>query len=156
MSLISYEAAVENLAGQLVRKNYAHPTFMAETAVWLEACGYPGLKELEQALADPVQEFKLARTVLGLDLRNISCALIGEQVLADVLKNGRVYLRNVRHGLFLLAGSVQHNFGIGCPIDPAFALGGQRGKNPYREKLEIAKRDGLQLDDHIWQKMMET
>ncbi len=155
MTLISYNDAVEKLSDRLVQKNHSNAAFMAETAIWLEACGYAGLQELSQALADAPQEFKLVRTVLGLDLHNISCALIGDQVVADVLKNGRVYLRNVRHGLFLLAGSVQHNFGIGCPIDPAFALGGQRGKNPYREKLEVAQRDGLQVDDGIWQTLVE-
>ena len=156
MTQIAYHDAVHMLETRLAAKGHNNASFMAESAIWLEACGYPGLKELDQALADPVQEFKLARTVLGLDLRNISCALIGDQIVADVRKNGRVYLRNVRHGLFLLAGSVQHNFGIGCPIDPAFALGGQRGKNPYREKLELAERDGLNLDDPLWQKLMEA
>ena len=155
MSHFAYDEAEGKLAAKLANKKYTNATFMAEAAIWLEACGYAGLQELSQALADAPQEFKLARTVLGLDLRNISCALIGDQVVYDVLKNGRVYLRNVRHGLFLLAGSVQHNFGIGCPIDPAFALGGQRGKNPYREKLEAAAQDGLQLDDSLWQKLME-
>ncbi len=155
MTQIAYDTAVQKLTDQLVQQNYSNATFMAETAIWLEACGYAGLQELSQALTDAPQEFKLARTVLGLDLRNISCVLIGDQVVYDVLKNGRVYLRNVRHGLFLLASSVQHNFGIGCPIDPAFALGGQRGKNPYREKLEMAKRDGVQLENSLWQKLME-
>ena len=156
MTQIAYADAVHKLETKLAAQSHGNASFMAQSAIWLEASGYPGLKELDQALADPVQEFKLARTVLGLDLRNISCALIGDQVVADVRKNGRVYLRNVRHGLFLLAGSVQHNFGIGCPIDPAFALGGQRGKNPYREKLELAERDGLNLDDPLWQKLMEA
>lgn len=156
MMQISYDDAVQKLELQLAGKNYSNATFMAETAIWLEACGYAGLQELSQALADAPQEFKLSRTVLGLDLRNISCAIIGDQVLADVVKNGRVYLRNVRHGLFLLAGSVHHNFGIGCPIDPAFALGGQRGKNPYKEKMELAKRDGLQLDEGLWLALMEN
>ena len=155
MTQIAYDDAVQKLTDRLVQKNYSNAAFMSETAIWLEACGYAGLQELSQALSDAPQEFKLARTVLGLDLQNISCALIGDQIVSDVLKNGRVYLRNVRHGLFLLAGSVQYNFGIGCPIDPAFALGGQRGKNPYREKLELAKRDGLELDDHHWQTVME-
>ncbi len=156
MMQISYDDAVQKLTQSLTHKNNANAAYMAETAIWLEACDYAGLQELSQALSDvPPQKFKLTRTVLGLDLQNISCALIGDQVVADVLKNGRVYLRNVRHGLFLLAGSVQHNFGIGCPIDPAFALGGQRGKNPYREKLELANRDGLRLDDSLWQTLVE-
>ncbi len=153
---ISYDDAVLALAESAARKGHANSRFIAETTIWLEACGYAGLQELSQALADPRQEFVLARSVLGLDLRNISCALIGDQVLADAVKNGRVYLRNVRHGLFLLAGSVQHNIGIGCPVDPAFALGGQRSKNPYKEKLEIARRDGLQLNDQLWRSIMES
>lgn len=155
MTQIAYDTAVQKLTDQLVQQNYSNATFMAETAIWLEACGYAGLQELSQTLTDAPQEFKLARTVLGLDLQNISCVLIGDKVVYDVLKNGRVYVRNVRHGLFLLAGSVQHNFGIGCPIDPAFALGGQRGKNPYKEKIELAHRDGVELDEELWLALME-
>jgi hypothetical protein len=61
-----------------------------------------------------------------------------------------VFLRNVRHGLYLLPLAVEANIGIGCPIDPAFALGGERSKNPYGEKLEIAARDGVTIDDELW------
>jgi hypothetical protein len=50
----------------------------------------------------------------------------------------------------LLPLSVEANFGIGCPVDPAFALGGERSKNPYIEKLEIATRDGVNVDDDLW------
>ena len=67
-------------------------------------------------------------------------------------QNGRAFLRNVRHGLYLLPFSVRANIGIGCPIDPAFALGGLRAKNPYGEKLEAAARNGLAVDDGLWQR----
>jgi hypothetical protein len=56
----------------------------------------------------------------------------------------------VRHGLYLLPGSVLGNYGIGCPVDPAFALGGERHKNPYAEKRAAAARDGLDIDDALW------
>ena len=152
---ISYDDAMRLLGDRLADKGYMNAQFMARSTVWLQACGYAGLGELAQALADDPQEFLLKRSVLGLDLHNISCALIGDQVLDDVLANGRVYLQNVRHGLFLLAGSVQHGIGIGCPVDPAFALGGERSKNPYEEKLSVAKRDGLQFDVTLWQSVTE-
>ena len=61
-----------------------------------------------------------------------------------------MFLRNVRHGLYLLPLSVEANFGIGCPVDPAFALGGERHKNPYAEKLDIAAREGVIVDDDLW------
>ena len=67
-------------------------------------------------------------------------------------QNGRAFLRNVRHGLYLLPFSVRANIGIGCPIDPAFALGGLRAKNPYGEKLEAAAAAGLAIDDALWQR----
>lgn len=156
MTHLAYTEAIEILSQRLAARGHGDAAFMAETTIWLEACGYAGLHDLHQALADPVKEFVLARTALGIDLRNISCAIIGQQVLADAAKNGRVYLRNVRHGLFLLAGSVKLNIGIGCPIDTTFALGGQRGKNPYTDKLELARRDGVHLDDELWQALMET
>ena len=67
-----------------------------------------------------------------------------------VAKHGRIFLRNVRHGLYLLPLSVEANIGIGCPVDPAFALGGERHKNPYEEKLETALRDDVTVDDELW------
>ena len=91
----------------------------ARNCAWLEACGYPGLKLLQE-----VQQY--------------------------VKAHGRVFLRNVRHGLYLLPLAVGANIGIGCPVDPSFALGGERSKNPYAEKLEIAARDGIAVDDALW------
>jgi hypothetical protein len=56
----------------------------------------------------------------------------------------------VRHGLYLVPLAVEANIGIGCPVDPAFALGGERSKNPYSEKLELAAREGVAVDDELW------
>jgi hypothetical protein len=64
--------------------------------------------------------------------------------------HGRVFLRNVRHGLYLLPFSVKLNIGIGCPVDPAFALGGERSKNPYVEKLAFAEAGGIAVDEALW------
>jgi hypothetical protein len=50
----------------------------------------------------------------------------------------------------LLPLAVEANIGIGCPVDPAFALGGERHKNPYSEKLELAVRDGVTVDNELW------
>ncbi|MBL8907810.1 MAG: hypothetical protein JNM20_14150, partial [Rhizobiales bacterium] len=48
--------------------------------------------------------------------------------------------------------TVRANIGIGCPVDPAFALGGERTKNPYAEKLATAYAQGLSVDDTVWAK----
>jgi hypothetical protein len=122
----------------------------AKNCAWLEACGYPGIKLLLAALADERRSLTFAVDAIGLDLQNVSCVFLGPALADHVAKHGRVFLRNVRHGLYLLPLSVEANIGIGCPVDPAFALGGERGKNPYVEKLEIAARDGVAVDDDLW------
>ena len=104
-------------------------TAAAETAwaaVWLEACGYSGVKLLDEALAGERRSIVLARDALGLDLHNVSCAFLAPAIMRDVAANGRVFLRNVRHGLFLLPFAVKANIGIGCPVDPGFALGDRK------------------------------
>ena len=143
------------LALQLGKSGFEDAQGAATSALWLQACDYPGLALLKESLSDQSPPFQLLRDTLGLDLHSISCARIGHLVVADVLANGRVFLRNVRHGLFLVRPSVDHNFGIGCPVDPGFALGGERSKNPYVEKLDAAKRDGLEVDDDLWQSLMQ-
>ncbi len=118
---------------------------------FLEAVGYPGLTIMTEALADPKREIDLGKDLLGLDLQNCSCVFIADRVNSLIVEHGRMFLRNVRHGLYLLPGSVRGNYGIGCPVDPAFALGGERGKNPYVEKLEAAARHGVEVDESVWQ-----
>jgi hypothetical protein len=125
----------------------------AENCAWLEAVGYPGLTLLAEALNDPRSHVDLERDALGLDLENVSCVFIGPAVAAEVAQNGRAFLRNVRHGLYLVPASVNGNFGIGCPVDPSFALGGERSKNPYSEKLDLAAQQGVGVDDAIWQSL---
>lgn len=115
---------------------------------WLEACGYPGLKLLREALSEPTTAWQANRDALGLDLANASCVWIGEAVVADVRQNGRAFLRNVRHGLYLLPFSVESRLAIGCPVDPAFALGGDRDKYPYAEKLAAAEA-GIEVSEDI-------
>jgi len=122
----------------------------AKSCAWLEACGYPGLKLLLEARADERQTLTLVPDAMGLDLQNVSCVFLGPAIADHVAKYGRVFLRNVRHGLYLLPFSVEANIGIGCPVDLAFALGGERHKNPYAEKLEIAARDGVTVDENLW------
>ncbi len=130
----------------------------AETAAncaWLQACGYPGVAQLLEALGDDRRELELKRDGMGLDLQNVSCVFLGPAILQNTLEAGRVFLRNVRHGLYLLPLSVAANIGIGCPVDPGFALGGERSKNPYGEMLEIAGRQGVSVNDGIWQALEE-
>jgi hypothetical protein len=101
---------------------------------------------LAEALGDQRLSFPLMRDVLGLDLRNVSCVYLAPAIANDVAKNGRAFLRNVRHGLYLVPFSVRDGMAIGCPVDPAFALGGVREKNPYTEKLAAACTNGLDVD----------
>jgi hypothetical protein len=128
---------------------------IAWATAWLEACGYTGVKLLAEALGDGRKALDLKRDALGLDLDHISCAFLAPAVLRDHDSNGRVFLRNVRHGLFLLPFAVRANIGIGCPIDPAFAFGGERHKNPYAEKLAQAEANGLEIDDALWTELMD-
>ena len=123
---------------------------IAWATVWLEACGYTGFKFLAEAMADERRTLELTRDALGLDLQNVSCAFLAPAILREVKANGRAFLRNVRHGLFLLPFSVKENIGIGCPVDPAFALGGERHKNPYGEKLALAEAEGIEVDEGVW------
>jgi hypothetical protein len=50
----------------------------------------------------------------------------------------------------MLPFTVRENIGLGCPVDPSFAVGGERHKNPYGEKLALATADGLEIDDEAW------
>ncbi len=124
---------------------------IAQSCAWLEACGYPGIKLLHEAVGDERKSLVLDPDAMGLDLQGVSCVFLGHAIDQYVQRNGRVFLRNVRHGLYLLPLSVAANIGIGCPIDLAFAYGGERTKNPYVEKLEAAMRDGVTIPDDLWQ-----
>lgn len=130
-----------------------HADFAAPACAFLEAVSYPGLKLLAEALEDPASSAALEKDLMGLDLHHVSCVFIGAEVERLREEHGRLFLRNVRHGLYLLPGSVNRNYGIGCPVDPGFALGGERSKNPYSEKLEISARDGVSVDDALWQSL---
>ena len=118
---------------------------------WLEACAYPGIAMLLEALDTTPKEARdpvLEPDVLGLDLRNISCMFLRAAHCPDGrASRGRLFLRNVRHGLYLVPFSVTADVGIGCPVDPAFALGGERTKNPYEEKLELARKAGISVPE---------
>lgn len=122
---------------------------------WLQACSYPGLEFLMEAIDTTQVEARnppLTPDSLGLDLLNISCVFLAPQLSMMVQERGRLFLRNVRHGLYLLPFSVRANIGIGCPVDPSFALGGERTKNPYEEKLAAARQTGITVAKHVWQR----
>jgi hypothetical protein len=125
----------------------------AKNCAWLEACGYPGIKLLLEARADDRRAVDLVPDAMGLDLQGVSCVFLGPAIAEHAASRGRVFLRNVRHGLYLLPLAVDVNIGIGCPVDPAFALGGERSKNPYAEKLEAAAREGVSVDEELWRTM---
>jgi len=122
---------------------------------WLEACGYPGLRMLVEALEETPREERrpsLEVDAMGLDLKNVSAVFSAPNVVDVAVAKGRLFLRNVRHGLYFLPFAVRADIGIGCPVDPAFALGGERTKNPYAEKLAAAYAQGMTVDDGVWAK----
>jgi hypothetical protein len=124
---------------------------IAANCAWLESVAYPGLKILKEALGDTERTRTLEKDLMGLDLGNVSCVFIADDVHRQIAEHGRLFLRNVRHGLYLLPGSVAGNYGIGCQVDPNFPLGGERSKNPYDAKRELAFRDGVEVDEALWQ-----
>jgi hypothetical protein len=156
MTLRSLED-IEELARSLCVENAQSEIaeFAASACGWLHACGYQGLPLLKEALADDVQSLSLVRDSLGLDLHNVSCVFLAPSLDTYVKQHGRVFLRNVRHGLFLVPQSVNNNYGIGCPVDPSFALGGERSKNPYEEKLAAARMVGVEIADEVWANLLE-
>ena len=123
---------------------------IAWATIWLEACGYSGVKLLGEALKDERRSLDLTRDALGIDLHHVSCAFLAPAIMREVAANGRAFLRNVRHGLYMLPFTVRANIGLGCPVDPSFAVGGERHKNPYVEKLDLAAQEGLEIDDAQW------
>ena len=147
LTISAAESAVKDV---LEARGMTTAAATAWAAVWLEACGYSGITLLAEALGDERRTLDLTRDALGLDLDNVSCAFLAPAIMRDISANGRAFLRNVRHGLFLLPFAVKANIGIGCPVDPGFALGGERHKNPYGEKLALAEANGLELDDTLW------
>ena len=144
---ISMTDLERRLAERLQAAGIAGAADIAWACAWLEACGYPGVKLLAEARDDGQTDRALVRDGLGFDLDQVSCVFLAPAIMRDVEANGRVFLRNVRHGLYLLPFAVRGNMGIGCPVDPAFALGGERTKNPYGEKLALAEANGLEVDD---------
>lgn len=148
-SVVELEAAVFRfLEASSVRTEDA--TGIAWACAWLEGCGYPGVAMLIEALGDERRGTDLARDAMGLDLKGLSCVWMAFRIMGEVADGGRVFLRNVRHGLYLLPFTVGAGVGIGCPVDPAFAVGGPRAGNPYTEKLAAAARDGIVVDDELW------
>ncbi len=129
------------------------PAGAAQACAFLESCAYPGIAQLLEALDDTRRELPLERDALGLDLQQVSCVFLAPGIEAEVVARGRAFLRNVRHGLYLVPLSVKLNIAIGCPVDPAFGLGGERTANPYAEKLADAARDGVDVDDELWRKL---
>jgi hypothetical protein len=122
---------------------------------WLEACGYPGLAMLVEAMEETPREQRrpsLETDAMGLDLKEVSAVFSAPNVVDMAVAKGRIFVRNVRHGLYFLPFTVRAGIGIGCPVDPAFAIGGERSKNPYAEKLAAAYAQGLNVDDGVWAK----
>lgn len=144
---ISMEDATSRVRDALDAAGIAEAAEIAWATVWLEACGYGGIALLAEALADERRSLALARGLAGMDLEQVSCAFLAPAIIADVKANGRVFLHNVRHGLFLLPFSVRERLGIGCPVDPGFAVGGERARDPYAEKLAEAHASGLAVDE---------
>lgn len=152
--IIGMDEASDRIAAVLEAAAVPDAPDIAWAAVWLEACGYGGVSLLAEALADERRSLKPERGPVGMDLEQVSCAFLAPAIIADVKANGRVFLHNVRHGLFLLPFTVREGLGIGCPVDPGFAVGGERSRNPYAEKLAEARANGLAIDEAAWSALM--
>jgi hypothetical protein len=152
---LDMKAAEARLAIRLRNIGLSEPRDIAWATLWLEACGYSGVKLLAEALGDEARSLELTRDALGIDLQNVSCAFLAPAIMAEVKANGRAFLRNVRHGLFVLPFAVRENMGMGCPVDPSFAIGGERIKNPYAEKLALAESQGIDINDSLWASLLD-
>jgi hypothetical protein len=147
---ITRKALEERITDRLAAREIGESQDIAWACAWLEACSYPGLRMLEEALQDARSNLVLQRDALGMDLDNVSCVFLGPAIAREVEAGGRVFLRNVRHGLFLLPFAVRNSVAIGCPIDPSFAVGGERTKNPYAERLAAVEAGGLTIAEETW------
>jgi hypothetical protein len=122
---------------------------------WLEAAGYPGLRMLVEALEETPPEARRPslRAVYGIvDLADVSCVFSAPALVDLARAEGRVVLNRVRHGLFVLPFAVRAGLAIGCPVDPSFAVGGPRSKDPYGEKIALAIEEGIEVDEGVWAK----
>ena len=120
-------------------------------AAWLQAAGYKAAAMTLEALADGVFTHSGLKVSHGLvDTAGVSCVWLAPALARLAQDNGRIVLINARHGLFVLPFTVRGNFGIGCPVDPSFAIGGERTKNPYAEKVAQGEAEGVEVDDAQW------
>jgi hypothetical protein len=148
---------VERVASEALAKAGADAevvSFGGASCAWLEACGYKGIAMLLEALDEtppgrmrPALEVRLG----GIDGGGVSAVFLAPELMRHALRLVRITYRNTRHGLYMLPLAVKANVGIGCPVDPAFHIGGEREKNPYAEKLALAEANGLAPDPALWE-----
>jgi Protein of unknown function (DUF3726) len=125
----------------------------AWACAWLQAAGYDGVKMLVEALETTPREERRPSLDFQygiVDLHNGSAVFAAPQVVDLAAAEGRVFFANVRHGLFALPFTVRRGLGIGCPVDPSFAIGGERKTDPYTEKIRAALDAGIDIDDGDW------
>ncbi len=151
------EAALAALASSGCAPGVAEASAWA--CAWLESVGYPGLGLLAEALETTPREGRqmVLSSEYGLvDTGNVSCVFIGLQLLEMAREQGRVVLMQARHGLYLVPFSVRDNIGIGCPVDPSFALGGVRERNPYLEKLARSAEFGIEVAPDVLERLAKA
>jgi hypothetical protein len=120
---------------------------------WLQAAGYDGVKLLVEAMETTPREERRPSLVFEygiVDLHNGSAVFSAPQVVDLAVAEGRVFFANVRHGLYALPFTVRAGVGIGCPVDPSFAIGGERKGDPYKERIAAAIEAGLDVPDEDW------
>lgn len=123
---------------------------------WLESAGYPGLAMLAEALeTTPAgQRSPTLSAEYGLvDTGGVSCAFLAPDLALMAKAHGRIVLMQARHGLYVLPFSVRDGMGIGCPVDPSFALGGTRERDPYAEKIAKAEETGIDVAEEVLQRL---
>lgn len=149
-------AALAALRGQSVPEALAGK--IAWACAWLESVGYPGLAMLAEALETTPENarYPALSPEYGLvDTQHVSCVFIAPQLSDLAVQHSRIVLLQARHGLYCLPFSVAGNFGIGCPVDPSFALGGPREKNPYLEKLAKSAETGVEVAEEVLSRLAQ-
>ncbi len=143
---------IRRTANRALDANGAAPGIAEECSwacAWLEAAGYDGLAMMADALDEtPIEARQPSfRGAYGIvDLGGSSAVFCAPGLVELAEAEGRVFANNVKHGLYVLPFAVRSDLSLGCPVDPGFAIGGKREKNPYRENIDAAIQNGLQVD----------
>lgn len=160
MDRVTFEDFQAAVTSALAKAGLAAP-LAAESgwaAAWLQAAGYKALAMVLEALnAGPAPAAGSPALTVShglVDGEGVSCVFLAPRLAALADGHGRIVLTNARDGLFVLPFTVRGDYGIGCPVDPSFAIGGERVKNPYAEKVTLGMAEGVEVDRGQWTELL--